>query len=359
MDQLRLQFERENLHKVNANTCLQELRIQFKEFFASEEVNSSNRMNQIMQENFKDYLGSEHEIYRKSEVKEIKETEKLLNEAIPHEHEIEKSFKLHAKNVQYNSVQAVHESLVVTESSRIESENNNSENALNKSVNETQMQMQEGKVDMGKALDAGFIVIETSGSESEKHDTNNRFENDTHAEDAYIKPVNDKEPMDEVELTTQHNVLANEQHHSEQSKPIYDSYLLEKVESNTTPDLTNMSNRGGEIDQYAKKCQVTRSSLNVKPSHTPFELLGKWTKDHPIADVIEDPSRSVSTRKQLQTDVMWEEGIDFEESFAPVARIEAIRIFIANATTKNMTIYQMDVKPAFLNGKLREVVYVS
>ncbi|GJZ30234.1 transport inhibitor response 1-like protein [Tanacetum coccineum] len=54
-----------------------------------------------------------------------------------------------------------------------------------------------------------------------------------------------------------------------------------------------------------------------------------------------------------------EEGIDFEESFASVARIEAIRIFIANATNKNMTIYQMDVKTAFLNGELKEEVYVS
>ncbi|GJW79824.1 retrotransposon protein, putative, ty1-copia subclass, partial [Tanacetum coccineum] len=54
-----------------------------------------------------------------------------------------------------------------------------------------------------------------------------------------------------------------------------------------------------------------------------------------------------------------EEGIDFEESFAPVARIEAIRIFIANAAHKNMTIYQMDVKTAFLNGNLKEEVYVS
>ncbi|GJS32716.1 retrovirus-related pol polyprotein from transposon TNT 1-94 [Tanacetum coccineum] len=54
-----------------------------------------------------------------------------------------------------------------------------------------------------------------------------------------------------------------------------------------------------------------------------------------------------------------EEGIDFEESFAPVSRIEAIRIFIANAASKNMTIYQMDVKTAFLNGELKEEVYVS
>ncbi|GKE47488.1 retrovirus-related pol polyprotein from transposon TNT 1-94 [Tanacetum coccineum] len=43
-----------------------------------------------------------------------------------------------------------------------------------------------------------------------------------------------------------------------------------------------------------------------------------------------------------------EEGIDFEDSFAPVTRIEGIRIFLANATSKNMTIYPMDVKTAFL-----------
>nr|GFC59141.1 retrovirus-related Pol polyprotein from transposon TNT 1-94 [Tanacetum cinerariifolium] len=54
-----------------------------------------------------------------------------------------------------------------------------------------------------------------------------------------------------------------------------------------------------------------------------------------------------------------EEGIDFEESFAPVARIEAIRIFIANASSRNMTVYQMDVKTTFLNGELKEEVYIS
>nr|GEY54626.1 putative RNA-directed DNA polymerase [Tanacetum cinerariifolium] len=56
---------------------------------------------------------------------------------------------------------------------------------------------------------------------------------------------------------------------------------------------------------------------------------------------------------------MQEDGIDFEESFSPVARIEAIRIFIENAANKNMTIFQMDVKTTFLNGELKEEVYVS
>ncbi|GJT47992.1 retrovirus-related pol polyprotein from transposon TNT 1-94 [Tanacetum coccineum] len=153
-----------------------------------------------------------------------------------------------------------------------------------------------------------------------------------------------------------------------------------------------------------------RSSSNIRQIHTPFEHLGRWTKDHLIANVIGDPSRFVSTRKQLETDAMWcyfdafltsvepknfkqamtkpswidamqeeiheferlevwelvpcpdnvqEEGIEFEESFAPVARIEAIRIFVANVAHKNMTIYQMDVKTAFLNGELKEEVYVS
>ncbi|GJZ38021.1 retrovirus-related pol polyprotein from transposon TNT 1-94 [Tanacetum coccineum] len=133
------------------------------------------------------------------------------------------------------------------------------------------------------------------------------------------------------------------------------------------------------------------SSSNVRPIHTLFESLSRWTKDHPIVNVFGDPSRSISTRKQLQTGAMWcyfdafltyvkmdefggilknkarlvaqgfreEDGINFEELFASVARIEAIRIFVANTVNKNMTIFQMDVKTAFLNGELKEEIYVS
>nr|GEZ29804.1 hypothetical protein [Tanacetum cinerariifolium] len=107
----------------------------------------------------------------------------------------------------------------------------------------------------------------------------------------------------------------------------------------------------------------------------------KWTKDHPLNNIIEP-----KTYKEALTQSCWieamqeelneferlenkaclvargyrqEEGIDFEESFAPVARLEAIRIFLAYAVHKNMVVYQMDVKTAFLNGNLREDVYVS
>nr|GEU51133.1 retrovirus-related Pol polyprotein from transposon TNT 1-94 [Tanacetum cinerariifolium] len=82
----------------------------------------------------------------------------------------------------------------------------------------------------------------------------------------------------------------------------------------------------------------------------------KWiykVKLHEYDDVFKNKARLVA-RGYRQ-----EEGIDFKESFAPVARIKAIRIFIANAASKNMTIYQMDVKTIFLNGELKEEFYVS
>nr|GEW60245.1 hypothetical protein [Tanacetum cinerariifolium] len=68
----------------------------------------------------------------------------------------------------------------------------------------------------------------------------------------------------------------------------------------------------------------------------------------PAINVLKNKARLVAKEYRQ------EEGIDFEESFAPVARIKAIRIFIANAASKNMTIYQMDVKTAFLNGELMD-----
>nr|GEX36725.1 hypothetical protein [Tanacetum cinerariifolium] len=54
-----------------------------------------------------------------------------------------------------------------------------------------------------------------------------------------------------------------------------------------------------------------------------------------------------------------QEGIDYDETFAPVARIEAIRLFLAYAAHKDFTVFQMDVKTSFLNGILKEEVYVG
>ena len=56
---------------------------------------------------------------------------------------------------------------------------------------------------------------------------------------------------------------------------------------------------------------------------------------------------------------MPKKGIDFEETFAPVARLEAIQIFLTFAASKGFKVFQMDIKSAFLNGFIEEEVYVK
>ena len=53
------------------------------------------------------------------------------------------------------------------------------------------------------------------------------------------------------------------------------------------------------------------------------------------------------------------EGVDFEENFAPVARLEAIRMFLAFASYRKLKVYQMDVKSMILNGNLEDEVYIE
>nr|GEV48161.1 hypothetical protein [Tanacetum cinerariifolium] len=133
---------------------------------------------------------------------------------------------------------------------------------------------------------------------------------------------------------------------------------------------------------------------NMHQFHQQHLSIDRWTKNHLLEQVISDSSKPVMTRKRLQTDaevfiniikVKWiwknktdakntvirnksrlvakgysqEEGIDFEESFAPVARLKAVRIFVAYATHKNFPIFQMDVKTVFLNGSLKEEVFLQ
>nr|GFC18010.1 hypothetical protein [Tanacetum cinerariifolium] len=162
---------------------------------------------------------------------------------------------------------------------------------------------------------------------------------------------------------------------------------------------------------------VDSSNMHTFYQHHPSEH--RWTKDHPLEQVIGNRSQSVRTRRQLESDgemcmfalteelhqfdrlEVWElvdrllcknvinmkwlwknkrdeenivipnksrlvakgyaqkEGVDFEESFAPVARLEVVRLLIAYAAHKSFTVYQMVVKTVFLYGPLKEEVYVN
>nr|GEX66319.1 retrotransposon protein, putative, unclassified [Tanacetum cinerariifolium] len=100
----------------------------------------------------------------------------------------------------------------------------------------------------------------------------------------------------------------------------------------------------------------------VHPDHQISQHNSKWTKDHPLENIIGQLTQQIykvkldelgcilkNKARLLAHGYRQEEGIDFEESIAPVARLEAIRIFLAYTAHKNMVVYQMDVKTAFFN----------
>nr|GEU36792.1 hypothetical protein [Tanacetum cinerariifolium] len=116
------------------------------------------------------------------------------------------------------------------------------------------------------------------------------------------------------------------------------------------------------IDQDVLLTIYSLSSSVLQPTISHQGVTARPTiKDSPFSQSDNDPFVNVFTLEPSSDESSSgdEEGIDFEESFAPVARIEAIRIFNAKATNKNMIIYQMDVKTAFWNDELKEEVYVS
>nr|GEV44124.1 hypothetical protein [Tanacetum cinerariifolium] len=113
--------------------------------------------------------------------------------------------------------------------------------SVERRVYDRMMLSKKRKDNSSKAFDVGLVVTESNETESERHVLSSRSRNDTHTDDADINSVNDKQSMAK---------------HSEQFESVYDTYLLEKVDRNTTPESTDMGHRGGEIDQNAdaKKC---------------------------------------------------------------------------------------------------------
>nr|GEW86458.1 hypothetical protein [Tanacetum cinerariifolium] len=150
---------------------------------------------------------------------------------------------------------------------------------------------------------------------------------------------------------------------------------LKPVVSTGTPSSTYVDQDAPSPKPSSKESSSQVVILNnVHSVNQPPEHISKWTKDHLIKN-IEAMQEELSEFKHLEVwellhrldrvmiiTLKWiykEEGIDFKESFALVARLEAICIFIAFVAHMNMIVYQMDVKTTFLNDILREEVYVS
>ncbi|GJY34089.1 hypothetical protein Tco_0418558 [Tanacetum coccineum] len=116
-------------------------------------------------------------------------------------------------------------------------------------VNKRHMQTQESKIDTGKAVDNGLVVMKSNGTESEVQDDSSRSGNDTDADDADIRPIYDEEPMAHVQLTVECNIFAIGQHHTEQ------------------PEIINE----GRVDQYPEQCQVNSPMLHSSPDNQTTE----------------------------------------------------------------------------------------
>nr|GEZ58538.1 putative ribonuclease H-like domain-containing protein [Tanacetum cinerariifolium] len=105
---------------------------------------------------------------------------------------------------------------------------------------------------------------------------------------------------------------------------------------------------------------------NLETSITVSPILSTRThKDHPVSQIIGDLNKKDERRIVVRNKARLvsqghtqEEGIDYEEVFAPVVRIQAIRLFLAYASFMGFMVYQMDVKSAFLYGTIEEEVYV-
>ncbi|GJV55836.1 ribonuclease H-like domain-containing protein [Tanacetum coccineum] len=132
--------------------------------------------------------------------------------------------------------------------------------------------------------------------------------------------------------------------------PALDDYIIFDFSSNDEDDSTeaDMNN----LD----------TTIQVSPNPTT-----RIHKDHPLDQVIGDLQSATQTRKMSKNlkehrlvaqGYTQEEGIDYDEVFAPIARVEAIRLFLAYVSFKDFVVYQMNVKSAFLYGKIEEEVYV-
>nr|GEX32163.1 hypothetical protein [Tanacetum cinerariifolium] len=104
------------------------------------------------------------------------------------------------------------------------------------------------------------------------------------------------------------------------------------------------------IDSDGVEADVSNMETTITASPTPTLRIHK---DHPKSQIIGPVDTPIQTKNKSKE----EEGIDYDEVFAPVARIEAIRLFLAYASFIGFTVYQMDVKSAFLYGTIDEEVH--
>ncbi|GJR47106.1 putative ribonuclease H-like domain-containing protein [Tanacetum coccineum] len=158
---------------------------------------------------------------------------------------------------------------------------------------------------------------------------------------------------------------AFEEHIFERFSPFKNAFSLPPVSNISSKDNTGIFGNAYD-DEMEEEVDIN----NVNSSYTvPDASFTKFHKDHPEDQAIgtkwvfrnKKDERGIVGKNKVRLVAQGhtqEEGIDYDEVFAPVVRIESIRLFLAYASFKDFVVYQMDVKSAFLYGKIEEEVYV-
>nr|GFB48008.1 retrovirus-related Pol polyprotein from transposon TNT 1-94 [Tanacetum cinerariifolium] len=240
--------------------------------------------------------------------------------------------------------------------------------------------------DSSKIMKSSTTNVETSINEEVFHEVSESFQGES-----YSSSLND-----DVQQSPKEVILPQTN-----TQSISNSMIPNVDEASTSHNVFNKCLE----DAYFDGSTSFHDPSNVHTFYQPYPHEKKWTKDHPLHKIIGDPKSSVSAMQdepdQFARLKVWrlvsrakgtsiiktkwifknkkdesslvirnkarlvavgysqQEGIDYDETFAPVARIEAIRLFFTYATHKDFTIFQMDVKTTFLNEILKEEVYVG
>nr|GEV07416.1 hypothetical protein [Tanacetum cinerariifolium] len=123
------------------------------------------------------------------------------------------------------------------------------------------------------------------------------------------------------------------------------------------PDMSELEVIVYSDDEENVGAEVDLSNLETNIFVSPIPTT-RVHKDHPVTQIISDLTLAPQTRSMTRMGHTQEEGIDYDEVFAPVARIEVIQLFLAYDSFMGFMVYQMDVKSVFLYGTIKEEVYV-
>ncbi|GJX46615.1 retrovirus-related pol polyprotein from transposon TNT 1-94 [Tanacetum coccineum] len=208
---------------------------------------------------------------------------------------------------------------------------------------------------MGHDLYFGIPIPEVASDQSSSSDVIHTIVPPDHQVSEHNSKWTKDHPLENIIGNLDRPVSTRLQLHEQALFCYYDAFLTSVEPKNYKDALTQacwIEAMQEELHEF-KRLEVWEL---VPPPDKAFVITLKWiykVKLDELGGILKNKARLVAHGYRQ------EEGIDFEESFAPVARLEAIRIFLAFAAHMNMVVYQMDVKTTFLNGNLREEVYVS